>query len=870
MKRILNAIKKRFIYQIPQHTEEETEQLRLDFRKRYHHFRLLLSANQKALEIMADIEQAMCNRPFGMSFVRSACTGVAVNVLGMIRSMDRLAPGKYPELRTRFENIHRNIQEVLAPKSSHRDSSLILHLEELDRSKTDLAGGKMSSLGEIRNQLSVRIPEGFVITTHAYDRFLSDTGLQDEINSRIQTADTDDLTGLFSLSAGIQQLLLKTPVPEDVAEAIYAAWRKLEKTVGTEKLTVALRSSSLFEDSAGASFAGQFRTELNVSYDSLLTAYREVVASKYSVQAITYRMNKGFRDEDIAIAVGCVAMVDAVAGGVAYSSNPVDAQDDSVHISSAWGLPKSIVDGSAACDHFIVERKGENPSVRSEIGRKETKFICYPEEGVCRIELMGDKSTMPSLTGEQISALRDIVLRLEDFYKKPVDTEWAVAGDGGIVILQCRPMKHGEIRQKRGEPPAADVPVILEGGVTASPGACAGEVFIAAKSVDALKFPRDGILVIRQALPQWAGLISRASGIVAEQGGVAGHLANVAREFSVPALFDCRDALEKLTPGMTVTLDADYRKIYPGRIEELLLREDACENPMTGSPVYEILANAGRHIIPLTLLDPSSTEFRPANCKTLHDLTRFIHEKSVHDMFSFGSEHSFSELSGKQLHYKVPMQWWILNLDDGFSEEVKGKYVRLEQICSVPMRAFWEGFVAIPWDGPPAMDRRGFASVLFQSTVNPALNTGVRSQFAEKNYFMISRNFCNLNSRLGYHFAVMEALVSERIPENYVSFRFKGGAADQQRRLRRVRFIGEILEDYDFHIEIREDCLIARLQNFDSETMCKRIRILGHLSLHTRQLDMIMNNPSQVRYFGNKIRDDIEKLLSEPAKPQPS
>jgi pyruvate,water dikinase len=349
--------------------------------------------------------------------------------------------------------------------------------------------------------------------------------------------------------------------------------------------------------------------------------------------------------------------------------------------------------------------------------------------------------------------------------------------------------------------------------------------------------------------------------VVTEQGGFAGHLANVAREFGVPALFGIEGAVAVLTPGETVTVDARGRAVYRGQVDRLLVRRTAPRHRMDGSPVYRALGAASRHIVPLHLLEPDSPDFRPRNCRTLHDITRYIHEKSVKEMFSFGRDHKFAERSSKQLYYQVPMKWWILNLDDGFTTEVGGKYVRLSEIACEPMLAFWEGFVAIPWEGP-SVDGKGLLSVMFHSTTNTALTPGRRSAFADRNYFIITENYCNLNSRLGYHFALMEALISDRRRENYVSFQFKGGATDNRRRIQRVHFIGEILVQHGFRLEINEDNLIARMEGQTKQYMLERIKILGYLSLHTRQLDMIMSSPARVEYHRRKMNTDIQKVIS--------
>jgi pyruvate, water dikinase len=298
-----------------QSSPANVEELRTAFRDRYHSFKVLLAANNKALEIMAEMEEALRGaRPFGMSFVRANATAVLVNVFRIVKNLDQLAPRKYHDLFDQFKAIQGRINEVLSQRKQPKAEKLVLPFEQINMSLADQVGSKMANLGEVMNRLVMPVPAGFVITSLAYQRFFEHNDLQTEIDRLLQASEVDQLDQLYSLSADIQQLIIRATVPPDLQEAILAAYQALESKAG-EGVKVSMRSSALGEDLAGASFAGQYRSQLNVSPEDLIQAYKEIVASKYSLQAIAYRLNRGILDEDIAMCVGCMVMVNAAAGG---------------------------------------------------------------------------------------------------------------------------------------------------------------------------------------------------------------------------------------------------------------------------------------------------------------------------------------------------------------------------------------------------------------------------------------------------------------------------------------------------------------------------------------------------------------------------
>jgi len=273
------------------------------------------------------------------------------------------------------------------------------------------------------------------------------------------------------------------------------------------------------------------------------------------------------------------------------------------------------------------------------------------------------------------------------------------------------------------------------------------------------------------SLRQNPPLLGRAAALIAEHGSEAGHLATVSREFGIPALFSQSQAMTVFENGQTITVNSFGRAVYQGRREDILRTKAVKKDIMAGSPVQRILTEALQHITPLNLNDPASSQFKSSWCETLHDITRFCHEKSVSEMFNFGKKHHFDKGTAKRLVGDVSLEWWVIDLANGFKKGIddESKTVHIDEIVSLPMKAIWKGISAFPWEGPPPLSASGFGSIIFQSTMRPDLDPAVPSRLTTKNYFMISENFCNLNVRLGYHYAMIEAYLSDLLTESYVS-----------------------------------------------------------------------------------------------------
>jgi pyruvate,water dikinase len=825
------------------------EALQSAFREHYRNFRALLTANNNALELMSAAEEMLhSGKPFGMAFVRGDLTALTVNVYKMVHSLTALSDGRYKELDERFRVITERIEAVLSRQPEVSGGAFVLSMDEIDRAAIEQVGAKMANLGEIRRHLGLRVPDGFAVTAAAARHFMESSQVQDEINRRLKTLDVDDLEALYTVSADIQDLIRAAPLPADLA----AMLREHGARLGVA--AVSLRSSALGEDSAHGSFAGQYRTRLGVDAADIPETYKDIVAGKYQSQAIVYRQQRGYRHQDVLMGVGCLAMVDAVASGVAYTRPPEDAGSPWVVIHAAPGLGNQIVEGSSDYDQLHVAR--ESPHA---------------------VEVLHQAGAAPCLAPDEARELAFQAVLIEDHFGAPQDIEWAVDRAGRLFILQSRPIGSTGLPSGEATPPqlqavrgelAGETP-LLGGGATASRGVGTGPVFKVTCALDVLEFPQGAVLVVETPYPEWAVLINKAAAVISESGTMATHLATVAREFGVPALFDLPGALARLENGQPVTVDATARRVYAGRIEPLLAAARHRPNLMEGSPIHQLLKEALGHITPLHLTKPDSPYFKPASCRTLHDITRFCHEKALAEMFNFGRRYGARDKSARQLYVVgMPSQWWVINLDDGFREgtDLADPFIRIEDIVSAPMLAIWQGMTAVPWQGPPPVSMRGLGSIIAQSAMNPQLDPAVRSNMAGRNYFLLSRNYCNLSVRLGYHFALAEASFSELLTESYVNFQFQGGAADERRRRRRVRLLGDTLRGIDFRVDIKGDSLTARIEKRPVPYLRERLVILGYLLIHTRQVDMVMDEEGFVDRYLERIHADIRMLRETLAK----
>jgi pyruvate,water dikinase len=281
------------------------------FHRKYGSFKELLLANNRALEIIADLENTIYqDKPFTYMHAVSQTESLVMEVNSIARNLNELSGQRYAELPEVAQAIAGKIFAELLHKRHFEDTSFVLPIERLSLENAGEVGGKAANLGEVFNRAHLPVPPGFAITAYGYQLFLDYNELTDLIQKKLKNLDINHTEVLMSVSQEIQNRILDADLPTDLESSILQAARGLREKIPYEfKLSV--RSSATSEDSE-ASFAGQHSTVLNVSEANLIEAYKEVVASTFSPRAIYYRRRRGYRDQDVNMSVACIVMIDAI------------------------------------------------------------------------------------------------------------------------------------------------------------------------------------------------------------------------------------------------------------------------------------------------------------------------------------------------------------------------------------------------------------------------------------------------------------------------------------------------------------------------------------------------------------------------------
>jgi pyruvate,water dikinase len=789
-------------------------------RSRYRSFRELLSLNNECLEMLASVREDLQYVAASDELLSDRISAVCGLTAGAVEALEGLTGRRHRDLVKAVRSQHGEIAGFLADLRTRPTAPLSLRLSEIDLSAASEVGGKAAYLGEIRNRLRLPVPEGFAVTTQGYRTFCG-TPLWARIRDATRDADLGELDALQGISSHLVALVMEASLPEALRGAIEGRAHAL----GTDRLAV--RSSAVGEGGE-TSFAGQFLSLLDVAPGDATGAYRRVVASRFGERALCYRLSSGLAEVESPMAVLFMPVVRARTSGVLYTSDPSRPRGGAMWIAAARGRAGGIGDAAAPADLFVVDRGRRHRLLEQTIVAKDSSLAVSPILSVEELELLADRG-----------------LTIERHFACPQDIEWAFDESGQLWILQSRPLAMAAPSASRDAAPVREAP-LLSGGRTVYPGRASGSVHLVA-GPEALGTTPDGaILALRRASPEIVEVFPRIAGLVAEWGNLTGHAAALLREFRIPSAFHLPGALERLADGDAVSLDATAARVYAGTLwppRERGAHPTASRRDRPPDPVEE-------RLLALRLLDPTSFTFRPASCRSVHDVLRFCHEKAIEAMF-VANDDALERDAGscRRLLTPAPLDLHVLDLGGGLSETARATAaVEPSQIRSRPFQALWRGVSHpdVTWTRRMPARLSDLASVMASSL---APQSGAMRALGERSYLLVADEYMNLNSRLSFHFTLIDACVSETPAHNYISFRFAGGGAGRTRRDLRARFVEACLLRHGFGVDRRNDLVNAWFRKAPARDTEANLDVLGRLMACSSQLDMYMNSDKAMQWY---------------------
>ncbi|HEY9045516.1 MAG TPA: phosphoenolpyruvate synthase [Ohtaekwangia sp.] len=478
-------------------------------------------------------------------------------------------------------------------------NTFIIPFDQLSLQDLPKVGGKNASLGEMIRTLSpigIAIPDGFAVTTEAFNQFLSFNNLLPEIQRILALLDRQSLHNLADTGAQCRHLILQGIFPQEVENAIREAHGEL-MTHGLIH-SVAVRSSATAEDSPDASFAGQHESYLNVTgADNVLDAVRKCYASLYNDRAIKYRIDHGFADMQVRQSVGVQLMVrsDKGSAGVIFTIEPETGNNNLIYLTGAWGLGESVVQGAVNTDEFYIFKpalsKQHSPIVYRALGSKEQMLVYAKvnDQNTAWQETPAALRDQYILSDDEIITLGEWSLEIEKHYNMPMDIEWARDGvSGKLYIVQARPETihghHKNVTLKEYTLASKDTPLLT--GKAIGRAIVSGKVSIVRSLADASKVQTGDIIVADITNPDWNALLRKAVCIVTNKGGRTSHASIIARELGIPAVVGTIAATQKLVDGQVITVSCasgDEGQVFHGKLqwEEKEIALNAMEHTRT-------------------------------------------------------------------------------------------------------------------------------------------------------------------------------------------------------------------------------------------------------------------------------------------------
>lgn len=324
----------------------------------------------------------------------------------------------------------------------------IKNFTEISKKDVGIAGGKGASLGEMTRLFEPRqaqanpIPPGFVVTASAFDRFLEETDLLQEVEAQLEKINYADVNSVDGASYILRNLIFNASMPKNLGKEILASFKKLGAKF------VAVRSSATAEDSSTASWAGELESYLNTTEKTLIENVKKCWSSLFTPRAIFYRKEKNLHKSKVGVAVVVQKMVESEVAGVCFTVHPVTKDKNQLIIEAVYGLGETLVSGQYTPDNYVIDKR-DYSIIDMNVAEQEEYLTRDESGGNIKKAVSRQGRNKQKLSDKEIIELAKICTGIEKHYGFPCDIEWAIEQTKNekvktkkyrIYIVQSRPI----------------------------------------------------------------------------------------------------------------------------------------------------------------------------------------------------------------------------------------------------------------------------------------------------------------------------------------------------------------------------------------------------------------------------------------------
>ena len=311
-------------------------------------------------------------------------------------------------------------------------SAFVLGFQDIDKTKLTVVGGKGANLGELSKIEEIRVPDGFCISTEAFQRIIGETSSINKLLDQLSLLKVEDRQKIGELCGEIRRVIEGIAIPQDINEEISRHLSRLG-----EKNAYAVRSSATAEDLPTASFAGQQDTYLNIiGKAAILKHISKCWASLFTERAVIYRLQNGFDHRKVHLAVVVQQMIFPLAAGILFTADPVTSNRKVLSIDASFGLGEALVSGLVNADSYKVR---DGKVIDKKISTKRLAIYAVKDGGTKAHEIEPEQQNRQALTDEQILQLARMGRTIEEHFGRPQDIEWCLV-DNTFYIVQSRPI----------------------------------------------------------------------------------------------------------------------------------------------------------------------------------------------------------------------------------------------------------------------------------------------------------------------------------------------------------------------------------------------------------------------------------------------